>query len=101
MSELVVDQPGHKETDSVTNKAKEVKNIAKKQGKEQIRIRWEQKPLHGQYLKRLKRQDIDETETHKWLKSSGLKSETEGLIVAAQDQNLMTNQYQSEIMKME
>ena len=37
--ELEVDQPGHKETDSVTNKAKEVKNIVKKQGKEQIRIR--------------------------------------------------------------
>ena len=97
--ELEVDQPGHRETDSVTNKAKEVKNIVKKQGKEQIRIRWEQKPLHGQYLKRLKRPDVDETETHKWLKSSGLKSETEGPIIAAQDQSLMTKQYQSEIMK--
>ena len=97
--ELEVDQQGHRETDSVTNKAKEVKNIVKKQGKEQIRIRWEQKPLHGQYLKRLKRPDVDETETHKWLKISGLKSETEGLIIAAQDQNLMTKQYQSEIIK--
>ena len=38
--ELEVDQQGHRETDSVTNKAKEVKNIVKKQGKEQIRIRW-------------------------------------------------------------
>ena len=46
-----------------------------------------------------KRPDIDETETHKWLKSSGLKSETEGLIIAAQDQSLMTKQYQSEIIK--
>ena len=97
--ELEVDQPGHRETDSTTNKAKEVKNIVKKQGKEQIRIIWEQKPLHGQYLKRLKRPDVNETETHKWLKSSGLKSETEGLIIAAQDQSLMTKQYQSEIMK--
>ena len=58
----------------------------KKQGKEQIRIRWEQKPLHGQYLKRFKRREIDETETYKWLKGSGLKSETKGLIIAAQDQ---------------
>ena len=38
---------------------------------------------------------------HKWLKSSGLKSDTEGLIIAAQDQSLMTKQYQSEIMKNE
>ena len=46
--ELEVDQPGHRETNSVTNKAKEVNNIVKKQGKEQIRTRWEQKPLHDQ-----------------------------------------------------
>ena len=63
--ELGIDQTEHKETDSVTKKAKKVKDPVKKQGKEQIRIRWEQKPLHGQYLKRVKRPDIDETETHK------------------------------------
>ena len=97
--ELGIDQREHKETDSVTKKAKKVKELVKKHGKEQIQIRWEQKPLHGQYLKRVKRPDIDETETHKWLKSSGIKSETEGLIIAAQDQSLMTKQYQSEIIK--
>ena len=47
----------------------------------------------------MKRPDVDEMETHKWLKSSGLKSETEGLIIAAQDQSLMTKQYQSKIIK--
>ena len=67
--ELGIDQAEHKETDSVTNKAKKVKELVRKQGKEQIRIRWEQKPLHGHYLKRGKRPDIDEKETHKWLKS--------------------------------
>ena len=97
--ELGIDQTEHKETDSVTKKAKKVKEQAKKQGKEQIQIRWEQKPLHGQYLKRVKRPEIEETEKHNWLKSSGLKSETEGLIIAAQDQSLMTKQYQSEMIK--
>ena len=90
--ELGIDQTEHMETNSVTKKAKKVKDLVKKQGKEQI-------PLHGQYLKRVKKPNIDETETHKWLKSSGLKSETEGLIIAAQDQSLMTKQYQSEIIK--
>ena len=50
-------------------------------------------------MKRLKRPDIDETEIYTWLTNSGLKSETEGLIIAAQDQSLMTKQYQNEIMK--
>ena len=45
------------------------------------------------------RHTVDETETHQWLKSWGLKSETEGLTIAAQDQCLMTKQYQSEIIK--
>ena len=67
LQELGIDQTQYKETDSVTKKAKEIKNLVKKQGKEQIRIRWEQKPLHGQYLKRVKRPDVDEMETHKWL----------------------------------
>ena len=80
-------------------KPKKSEGPSKKHGREQIGIKWEQKPLHGQYLKRVKRPDIDETETRKWLKSSGLKSGTEVLIIAAQDQSLMTKQYQSEIIK--
>ena len=60
--ELGIDQTEHKETDSVTKKAKKVKELVKKHGKEQIQIRWEQKPLHGQYLKRVKRPKFnDET----------------------------------------
>ena len=32
--------------------------------------------------------------TYQWLKSGGLKSETEGFIIAAQDQAIKTNYYQ-------
>ena len=39
--------------------------------------------MHGQYPKRLQDGDVDEEESNRWLKSPGLKSETEGLIVAA------------------
>ena len=41
--------------------------------------------MHGKYLKRLQDGDMDAEKGNRWLKSAGLKSETEGLIVAAQD----------------
>lgn len=37
--------------------------------------------------------------TNKWLNSTGLKAETEGLIIAAQDQSLKTRWYQHNIIK--
>ena len=43
---------------------------------------------------------MDEEESNRWLKSAGLKSETEGLIVAAQDQALKTKYMQAKIIKM-
>ena len=44
---------------------------------------WEKKALHGKYPKREKDADVDCHKTNQWLKSSGLKVETEGLIIAA------------------
>ena len=38
-------------------------------------------------------------EDKQWLKSSGLKSETEGFIIAAQDQSLATRLYHASIIK--
>ena len=52
--------------------------------------RWQNKALHGQYLK-----DTDgKTDckiTWNWLKNGYLKEETEGFIMAAQDQAIRTN----------
>ncbi len=42
------------------------------------------------YPKRTKDADVDYVKTNKWLKTHGLKAETEGLIIAAQDQSLAT-----------
>ena len=39
--------------------------------------------------------------TNQWLKSAWLKAETEGLIIAAQDQNLSTRNYQGNIVKID
>ena len=51
---------------------------------------WEDKALHGKYSKTVKDADIDHHKTNQWLKNIGLKAETEGLIIAVQDQSLAT-----------
>ena len=43
--------------------------------------------------------DVGRTTTHQWLSSSTLKGETEGFILAAQDQSLATQMYQAKILK--
>ena len=58
--------------------------------------KWKDKALHGQYPKILEKPHIDTVTTNKWL-SSNLKGETEGLLVAAQDQAINTRNYQKVI----
>lgn len=60
--------------------------------------RWAGKPLHGQYLISTNKPHVDQESTHAWLTSSELKGETEGYITAAQDQSLMTRNYQHNIL---
>ena len=81
-----------------TKRAKIVKQEAKRKGIDPIKSKWEQKPLHGQHALRSKDADIDSANTHQWLRFSGLKAETEGFIMAAQDQSLYTRNYQAIIM---
>ena len=58
----------------------------KHQALEQIKSIREEKPLNGPYLKGTKEKDVDQGKTHNWLSTAGVKSETEGFIIAAQDQ---------------
>ena len=51
-----------------------------------------------QYPKRVNEKDVDHQITNQSLKSGGLKSETEGLIIAAQDQAIETNYYRRNIL---
>ena len=55
--------------------------------------------MHGQYPTRVNKSDVETEQTHKWLKSPGLKGETEGLIIPAQDQSLATRSYHNKIIK--
>ena len=82
-----------------TKAAREVKQVAKKEILKQTQDNWEDKSLYGQYPLRANQADVDKPLTHQWLKSSGLKGETEGFILAAQDQCLFTRNYQANVLK--
>ena len=52
--------------------------------------KWESKAMHGQYPSRIKEAGVDYKQQNDWLKGTGLKAETEGPIIAAQDQSSAT-----------
>ena len=56
----------------------------------------EKKQKHNRYTQ--KNADIDLVNSNRWLKTAGLKAEIEGFIMAAQDQNVPTRNYQARIM---
>ena len=63
-----------------------------------IEERWQEKCLQGQFVILCKDADSDQMATYQWLRRSRLKGGTEGFILAAQDQNLATRNYQANIL---
>ena len=49
--------------------------------------KWKEKKMHGQYVRELG-EDVDTTNTWKWLQKGDLKGTTEALICSAQEQAL-------------
>ena len=50
---------------------------------------WKKKALHGEFVQQTS--DVAGEESWRWLRNGFLKKETEGLILAAQEQALRTN----------
>ena len=63
--------------------AKNIRKEIKTQGLSRLKNTWEQKSLHGRYAQRIRNAIIEIVKANRWLKSAGLKVETEGLIIAA------------------
>ena len=94
--EITMPEFENKEDKSASENAKALKHIFKSRMKSMKEEKWKDKALHGQYPKILEKPHVDTITTNKWL-SSNLKGETEGLLVAAQDQAINTRDYQKVI----
>ena len=69
-----------------------------KRSKKEKRLEdWEEKVLHGQYLRQTK--EVRSDQCCAWLQNGDLKRETESLIVAAQNQSIRTNLVRAKIDK--
>ena len=80
-----------------TENARKLKRIAKEKEKKAMNTAWKSKPLHGQYPLRIQNADVDLHDTHQWLRSPGIKADTKGFIVAAEDQSLFPGNFQTNI----
>ena len=84
---------------TATWKAKQLKLKYKKDAKKIIKNKRKDKAMHGKFPKYLDKDHIDMQLSFEWMKHTGLKGETEGLITAAQDQALNTRYYSKHIIK--
>ena len=84
---------------TVTWKAKQLKLKYKEDFKKMVRDTQKEKVMHGKLPSYLHKDHVDVELSFKWMKHTGLKGETEGLITAAQDQALNSRYYRKHIIK--
>ena len=75
----------------------EAASVLKRSKKEKRLEDWEEKVLHGQYLRQAKKVRSDQCWA--WLQNGDLKRQTESLIVAAQNQSIIINLVKARIDK--
>jgi hypothetical protein len=66
-----------------------------------IKGKWQEKEMHGQFPRSLGEKLVDKEQSYQWLKFGDIKGETESTIVAAQDQAICTNYFKRKILKEE
>jgi hypothetical protein len=66
-----------------------------------IKGKWEEKRMHGQFPRSLDEKLVDKEQSYRWLKFLDVEGETESTIVAAQDQAISTNYFKRKILKEE
>jgi Ni,Fe-hydrogenase III component G len=69
--------------------------------KESLKKKWEDKVMHGQYIRSIDKQLISEEDTFLWLSKGDLKAETESEMVATQAQALKTKYCATKILQTE
>jgi hypothetical protein len=67
---------------SFQSETKQIKNIIT----QNIKVKWEEKRMHGQFPRNLDEKLMDKEQSYRWLKFGDIKGETESTVVAAQDQ---------------
>ena len=80
-------------------KAKKLKLKYKENVNKLMKDRWKEKAMYSKLPKYLEKDHVDQEMSFHWMKYTGLKGETEGLITAAQDQALNTRYYSKHIIK--
>ena len=78
--------------------ARRLERIAKEKGKKVVDTAWKSKPLHVQYHLRSLKADVDLHDPHQWLRSSGLKTETEGLLLPHKMRASLIDFFQANIL---
>ena len=68
---------------SATWKAKKLKLRYKEDINKLVKDRWEEKAMHGKLPSYLEKDHVDQEMSFQWMKCTGLKGKTEGLITAA------------------
>ena len=94
-------------TDNMTNdhgktatwKGKQLKFKYKEDFKKMMRDKRKEISMHGKLPNYLDKDHVDVELSFEWMKHTGLKGETEGLITAVQDQALNTRYYSKHIIK--
>jgi hypothetical protein len=90
-------QTANKFKNSFQSETKQIKNIIPKNIKE----KWEEKRMHGQFPRSLDEKLVDKEQSYRWLKFGDIKEDTESTIVAAEDQAISTNYFKRKILKEE